>query len=65
MTRKAPKALKTAVRESVATRRGDPFNRLTDAGIRLATLCTQQAVQELLVKEAAVPVFSVMAQAQR
>ena len=65
MTRKTPRALKTAVRKSAAARRGDPFKRLTDAGIRLATLRTLQAVQEFLVKEAAVPVFSVMAQAQR
>ena len=65
MTRKTPKALKLAMSKSAAARRGDPFKRLVDAGIRLATLRTQQAAQEFLVKEAAVPVFSVMAQAQR
>ena len=65
MTRKTPKALKPVVRKSSPMRRGEAFKRLVDAGIRLATLRTQQAAQEFLVKEAAVPVFSVMAQAQR
>ena len=44
MTRKPPNAPQPAARKATPARRGDPFKRLVEAGIKLSTLHTPQAV---------------------